>query len=125
MRAPESKPKKLLSRSLKLPAPSDRVNRCVTRKAILCSGSLSVVGSAARLKSGCSGSSRLSGSEVCAGVGAGGGGGGVVGSCASAFNGLPARARATSQLPQTTFVRIFIDGPLSQSGGPPGGPPNV
>ena len=58
------------SRSPKSPRPSGRVKRCVTRNASLCGGMRSAVGSSARLKSGCSGSSRTSGSDACAGCAA-------------------------------------------------------
>src|SRR5450759_3631337 len=78
--------------------------------ATLCSGSRSVVGRAARVKSGCSGSNRLSGSEVWADVGAAGG----VVACARTVAGVAANARSTHAA-QTTFVRIFINGHIANA----------
>jgi hypothetical protein len=60
--APESMPNKSSVSSPKLPSPSGRVNRCVTRNALPNFGSLSDVGSATNVKSG-SASLRAAGSS--------------------------------------------------------------
>src|ERR1051325_5205515 len=67
----ESKLKKSAARSPKLPEPSGRPKRCVTRNAPLNRGSRSVVGSAEIVKSGCNASRFWSGSRSREAGGAG------------------------------------------------------
>src|SRR5918994_1979786 len=65
--APESSPNRSDARLRNVPAPSGRVNRCVTRNELPNRGTRSVVGSATRVKSGCAG---LTARSLIAGRGA-------------------------------------------------------
>jgi len=95
--APESRPKRSLADWPKLPWPSGRVKRCVTRKASACFGSRSVVGRLTSVKSGWTGSGDMSSSSFASPAGAT-----VEADAAGAVDGGAARTAATNECAESS-----------------------